>query len=279
MSKILCIDGHNFMHRARSGFQLGDYNVIYNFVRNLKALVEQMQPTRIYFTLEGAPKRQLALLPEYKANRALDQTTEDGKDKHKSLEDFNRQKALIIELLQHLPISVVQHPDFEADDVIFNLINNSSTAVPWTVVSTDTDFIQLLQQFPHVKLYNPVTKAYVEAPKDYMYVHWKAWRGDPSDNIPGLVSDKRAVEMLTVPGSAVKELADPAIVEAWRRNNELIRFATWTDEEAMLMTSSSPAKDWDKVRSMFEGWAFQSLVKDTYWSKLLAAFDPLWGPS
>jgi DNA polymerase-1 len=196
--KILFIDGHNFMHRARSGFQLGDYNVVYNFFRSLKPLIEQFGPNRVYFTLEGHPKKRYELLPEYKANRIVDQTTEAGQEKHKSLADFHRQADVIVNMLAlHFPISVMKHADFEADDLIFNVIRNASEAVEFTVVSTDTDFIQLLQKFPNVKLYNPVTKAFVEAP-EYDYVHWKALRGDGSDNVPGIpgVGDKTAEEVM-----------------------------------------------------------------------------------
>ena len=56
----LIIDGHNFMHRARSGFQLGDFNVAFNFFRSLKPLVEQFKPNRVCFTLEGTPRRAIA---------------------------------------------------------------------------------------------------------------------------------------------------------------------------------------------------------------------------
>jgi hypothetical protein len=75
---ILVLDGHNLMHRARSGFQLGDFNIVFNFFRGLKPLVEQFKPSRVYLTLEGEPKRHLKLLPEYKANRAIDRETDAG---------------------------------------------------------------------------------------------------------------------------------------------------------------------------------------------------------
>ena len=50
---------------------VGDYNVVYNFFRSLKPLIDQFEPTRVYFTLEGHPKRRYDLLPTYKANRHL----------------------------------------------------------------------------------------------------------------------------------------------------------------------------------------------------------------
>lgn len=277
-AQILIIDGANLLHRARSGFQLGDFNVVFNLFRALKPLIEQFKPDRVYFTLEGAPRRQLELLPEYKANRTIDQTTPDGKDKYKSLEDFWRQKRLVVDLLEkNFPFSVVQHPDFEADDTIYNLIKNGSVAAEWTVVSSDTDFIQLLQEFPNVKLYNPIAKAFVEAP-DYDYVSWKSLRGDGSDNIPGLdgVGDKTAEDLLGDFDRLSALFEDRSKAQQFERNMQLIRLSAWTDEEAMRMASSEPRRDWDAVKAAFEGWGFKSMLKDSYWEKFVAAFDTLW---
>lgn len=276
--KVLCLDGHNLLHRARSGFQLGDFNVVFNLFRALKPLVEQFKPDRVYFTLEGAPKRQLELLPEYKANRTIDQTTPEGKDKHKSLEDFWRQKKLAVDLLTELfPFSVVRHPDFEADDLVYNLIKNGSSAIEWTVVSSDTDFIQLLQQFPNVRVYNPIAKKHVEAP-DHDYVTWKALRGDGSDNVPGLagVGDKTAEDLLNDPDALTRLFEDQEKAAQFNRNVQLIGFKQWTDEEAMQMTSSEPHRDWDAVKAAFGSWGFNSMLKDSYWEKFVAAFDTLW---
>ena len=51
---------------------MGDYHVVFNAFRNMRALVEQLQPTRLVFVLEGHPKWRYDLMPEYKANRKID---------------------------------------------------------------------------------------------------------------------------------------------------------------------------------------------------------------
>lgn len=284
--KILFVDGHNFMYRARSGFQLGDYNVCYNFFRSLKPLVDQFAPSRVYFTLEGHPKKRYEMLSTYKANRHLvvkqDATPEEVAEyekKRKSEEDYRRQQGIIVEVLTKMfPVSVMRHADYEADDLIYNVINNASRAVEFTVVSTDTDFIQLLQKFPNVKLYNPVTKAYVEAPS-YDYVTWKALRGDGSDNIPGIpgIGDKLAEDVM---GDDVKL---SALMEehgaTFERNCRLIEFPQWSLTEMVTMESSAPVKDWETLARLFESWQFKSMLKEPYWSKFKATFDTLWGTS
>jgi DNA polymerase-1 len=282
--KILFVDGHNFMYRARSGFQLGDYNVVYNFFRSLKPLVDQFAPNRVYFTLEGHPKKRYELLAEYKANRHVvakpDATPEEVVEyekKRKSEEDYRRQQSVIVDVLSKMfPVSVMRHRDYEADDLIYNVINNASRAVEFVVVSTDTDFIQLLQKFPNVKLYNPVTKMFVEAPS-YDYITWKALRGDGSDNIPGIpgIGDKLAEDVM---GDDVKLTA---LMEehgaTFERNVELIQFPQWTLDEMSAMESSAPVKDWETLAGLFESWAFKSMLKEPYWSKFKATFDTLWG--
>lgn len=279
---ILVIDGANLMYRARSGFQLGDYNVVFNFFRGLKPLVEQFKPKRIYFTLEGHPKHRYQLLSEYKANRhqVLDPSKPEDEKKRKSDEDYRRQQGLIVGLLSSLfPVSVLRHPDYEADDLIYNVITNASSAIDFVVVSSDTDFIQLIQNYPNVRLYNPVAKVFLEPPQDYGYVTWKALRGDGSDNIPGIpgIGDKKAVDLasdLDVLEGFLRE--DPNVFSQFERNVKLIEFARWTPEELLQMTSISGSRDWDKVKAWFTEWKFQSMLKESYWNNFVSTFDSLW---
>ncbi len=273
---VLILDGANLMHRARSGFTRGEYAVVYNFFRQLKALVEQFAPTRVLFTLEGHPKRRLQALPSYKANRIVDVTTEKGQAKQKVLEDYHRQAGLIVDLLaRHFPFSVVRHPDHEADDLIHNLVKNASSAVDFVVVSTDSDFIQMLQRFPNVRLYHPIDKRFLEPPV-YDYVDWKALRGDGSDNVPKLpgIDDARAEALLDDSDALGEVLAEHGA--AFSRNVGLIRFMDFNADELEQVQSSEPARDWDAVKSTFEAYGFKSMLKDTYWAKFQSVFDSLW---
>ena len=271
--KILCIDGMNLACRAgTSKFALGDDFVSFNFLRSLKSLVELHSPTRVYIALEGKDKKNHALHSEYKANR------KEGKEEFYA--QVNRLFKFIGELL---PVSIVRHPDYEADDTIANIALNSTSTIPWTIVSSDTDFIQLIQDRPNLNIYNPVKKQYVIAPTDYSYVVWKSLSGDSSDNIPGLTGVGNV--------TATKLAKDPIALETFlkkrpqedrekfERNLKLIKFWRWTDDDAMNMTSSMPTKDWDKVKAKFEEWKFESMLAEKYWKKFVAALDPLWtGP-
>lgn len=270
---ILCIDFMNLAHRARSGFQAGDYPVVFNFFRQFKALVEQFKPSRVYIVLEGRPVARHQSMPEYKANRVV--PVDDPR--RDDLERFFKQTDVILGLLsKHFPVTVVRHPTSEADDTIANLVRTSTPVVPWTIVSSDTDFIQLLQEHSHVSLYNPVKKQFITAP-DYPYLTWKALRGDATDNIPGIpgIGDKTAEKVSIDPDLLVETLQDPDKAEIFQRNYELIEFRRWTNDESTQMTSSCPKVDWVAVKDAFDNMGFQSIVKDGYWQKFVAVFGSL----
>lgn len=273
---ILAIDFMNIAHRARSGFKLGPAPVVFNFFRQFKSLVDRFKPNRIYVVLEGKPVHRYEALAEYKAHRKV----EADDPKAEELAQFFKQKDVIVDLLKrHFPVSVVRHPTSECDDTIANLIRTSSTAVDWVIVSSDTDFTQILHDRHNVRLYNPVQDKFVEAPKDYDYCVWKALRGDSSDNIPGIpgVGDKTAAKLASDPNLLAEFIYRPEVKPIFERNYNLIRFQEWSEEDRLQMTSSSPTVDWDAIKSVFEGYGFNSMVKDGSWQKYVSSFENLWG--
>jgi 5'-3' exonuclease len=276
--KVLVIDGYNFIHRARGGFALGDNPIVFNFFRNLRALIEQHCPTRVYFCLEGRPAARYELLSEYKANRKIVGDPGDPRVAKQIAErlEISRQKDVIVRLLtEHFPMSVMHHPEYECDDVIYNLIRRSTSAVPWTVISNDSDFIQLLNEFENVKLYNPMTKSFVEDP-GHDYVTWKALRGDSSDNIPRLISDSEATRLVNDVDALKSFFSDETNAKLFSRNYRLIKLPEWTDDDAMKMTCSQPTRDWDAVKDEFNAMKFASITKEGAWTKFTSTFDTLW---
>jgi DNA polymerase-1 len=271
---ILALDFMNAAHRARSGFKLGPAPVVFNFFRQFKSLVDKFNPTRIYVALEGRPVKRHEALTEYKANRVVEPDDPRAAD----LAKFFAQKDVIVDLLtRHFPVSVVRHPTSECDDTIANLVRTSSTAVEWVIVSSDSDFTQLLHDRPNLRLYNPVKDEFVQAPQDYDYCTWKALRGDSSDNIPGVagVGDKTATKIASDPATLKEFITRPEVAPVFSRNYDLVRFMEWTPAEAEAMTSSTPERGWDVVKSVFEGYGFASIVKDVAWQKFVGSFDPL----
>ena len=279
---VLVIDGYNFIHRSRAGQMTGDYVLIYQFFRSLRALVQKMKPTRIYFVVEGVPVKRLAQFPEYKGNRdkaIIDEVTGDAIF-DPELDSFLRQKDILIRMLAaYFPVTLMRHKMHECDDVIANLIARSSASVPWTVVSNDTDFIQLLCSHDHVKVYDPMRGGRYQVKPPCDYVKLKSLTGDGSDNIPGLkgVGPKTAEKMLLDADlMQSKCLNDPEKVALYERNQTLIRFHDWTEDEFGELESSTGQRNWDAVKALFDSWSFGSITADGPWKKFVGTFDSLW---
>lgn len=270
---VVVLDTFNLLHRARTGFVSGDHPVTYQFFRQLRALVELLKPTRIIAPLEGTPKARLELFKEYKANRTVDEAHRMAHEK------FMGQAMESIDLLaRNFPVSTMHHPDREADDIVATVVMNAVRSVRHTIVSTDTDYIQLLR-LDNVELWNPVRKQLVEKP-DHDYVTWKALRGDPTDNVPGLpgIGDKTAEMYARDPVLMKRDFERGDLdIEHFARNVDLIELRPIPQEEWSMVTSTSPTRDWDAVRAAFEGWGFRSIFKEATWKKFTETFDPLFG--
>lgn len=263
MSKVLFLDAYNLIYRAKSGFTKGDNYVIYNFFRGLRPLVAKYKPDIVYFVLEGKPKHRQNLSDgDYKSNRKT-----QG-------EFFHAQKASIIEAVkEYFPFVTVRHPNFECDDVIATYVyKHASAGDECFVISSDSDFIQL-HNVCEVTLYNPVKKKIVEKP-EYDYVTWKALRGDPTDNIPGIpkVGDKTADKLMRNPGLLKEFLSDPIKRQIFERNVNLIRLVDLrsAEDEMEIHTTKFNVSG---LHDYFNELGFESMLKEKTWRNYTKTFE------
>ena len=266
-TRVLLIDGYNMLHRSRSGWTKGDNPIIFNFFRSFRAVVDKFKPDITYFVLEGRPVKRLETMSEYKGQR-----------EYHDRDDFNRQRKWIIQTLKdRFPVRVVRHPNYECDDVLAALAVVRHPDADVTVVSSDTDFYQLLQTHKSLKLYNPVKKEFVQTP-EYDYVTWKALRGDASDNIPGFkkIGDKRAADLVSSPESLSTFLLEPGNQELFDRNVSMIRFHDLTNEMQAIETHfAETGVDWETLQSEFNDMKFFSVTVDKSWDKFVRTFQHL----
>jgi DNA polymerase-1 len=265
--QVLLLDGYNLIYRARNGFYKGDNACVYSFFRSLRVLIEKFVPDKAYFVLEGRPKQRLELDKNYKGTRV-----------HEKDENFSRQRSFIIDLLKaRFPIEVVRHANYECDDVLAYLIEEHPDA-KCTVVSTDTDFLQLYNQHTNVEIYNPVKKK-VADPPDCEYVVWKALRGDTADNISGFkgIGDKRAYALVSDPGALATFLAEGGEerYNKFAHNMLLIRFHQLKPEEIEQLERSGQEINWEAVREEFDKMKFNSIINDKSWDKFVSTFNTL----
>lgn len=268
--RVVFIDAYNMMHRARYGFVAGPYNVVFNFFRGLRPLIEKFHPDKVYFVLEGQPKERLELYPQYKANRKAGMTPE----KELEFEDFKRQREVIYELIRKMPFECIYHPDYECDDVIANLILHRHAGDECIVLSSDTDFIQLYQMHPQTSVYSPVKKTFL-LPTKYDYIAWKALVGDASDNISGVprIGKKTAESILNGNISLWLE-KNPEKAAVFHRNVKLIQFADLSEKMDELVVWESEA-DYNYVKDRFNDLEFYSFTKDKPWAKFVDTFSSI----
>lgn len=267
--KILLIDALNFIYRGNVSFKPSEktsqFTVVYAFFRNLRALIEQFSPYRVFFALEGSNNFRYKLYSDYKANRII---------KRGSVvppELFDAQRDIIVNLLPSLPITLVKANGYEADDTIFNLALSLQDE-HITVVSTDKDYTQLLQKgLPNIEVFNPTKKELFKLP-DYHFITFLSLAGDSSDNIPGLVSEEVAVNLAQDPDALLDFLSIEENRANFNLNRELIEFKRFDDSEFEFTEYNT---DFDYLKLEFERMEFASIIEPKYWAKFINTFKQL----
>ena len=262
--KVLLLDANNLIYRARYAAKFareGDATIVYSFFRSLKPLMEKFNPDKCYFVRDGAPNDRIDLFPEYKGNR----------ERNLDEKFLNQKRKIESIVLEILPIIYCRNMQVEADDLIAHLVNETHKLDECVVVSSDTDFIQLLQSHPNCKLYNPITKKFRENP-EYNYLTWKSLRGDASDNIPGIprVGDKTAAKLALNKEKLDNFLSEKTNSEIYYRNRQLISFREFDFNETYISESKA---DFSQLKQIFTDYNFNSMIAEKYWEKYVDCFD------
>lgn len=266
MKKILLLDANNLIYRARYSAKYareGDAAIVYSFFRSLRPLIEKFEPDTCYFVRDGAPSDRLDILPEYKKNRVREHDN-----------DFFTQKKEIEELVDSsFPIVVCRDAALEADDLIAYLVLETHKHDECVIISSDTDFVQLLQEHNNCQLYNPITKKMRLAP-EYDYLTWKSLRGDGSDNISGIprVGDKTAAK-LALDEKELRSFLNKNEInkEIYERNRSLIKFRNPKDKSKIFIGKNDP--DFERIKERFVELNFHSMVNEKSWIKYRKTFE------
>lgn len=222
-SRVLLVDAMNLFIRSYAAVPSMDDNGnhiggMVGFLKSLGLAVRSFKPTRviIVFDGKGGSQRRRKLYPEYKANRKppvrLNRSYDLTSDEQEK-QNMKFQLVTLVELLEHLPVTIFALDNVEADDVIAYLSQMVTQENGESIIySTDKDFFQLAAH--NVKIYNPVKKKtfsedviledYGIHPKHFHF--FRALNGDKSDNISGV----KGVGEITLK-KYLPEIADPTI--------------------------------------------------------------------
>ena len=241
------------IHRVRHGFGQGDHIMTYGFFRALKSEITKHAADKVYVVSEGYPVHRYELNPSYKGTRRNDR--DDG---------FYRQKDDIFKICSYLPVTCIMHPDYECDDVIGYICENSGKNDNVTIVSTDSDFIQLLE-LENVNLWNPIKKKFIEKwPVDY--VSWKSLVGDKSDNIPGVkgIGSKRAFKILENKRLFDEFMADDFNKAVFDNCYKQIKLAK-LDESLLNWVINDYRFNEEKLKESFTRRSFKSIIGKSWY--------------
>lgn len=207
--RFLIIDAPAILHRAWHALpKLTDkkgrvINAVYGFISFFLKLLREIKPIYLAACFDtAAPTFRHQLYKDYKATRVSQP------------QEFYDQIPLTKEILKAFNIPVFEKHGYEADDLIGILSRQNETRNLETIIVTgDLDTLQLVDNknkvyflkrgISEIKIYdeNLVKEQYGLTPKQL--IDFKALKGDPSDNIPGVkgIGKKTAFELVQRFGS------------------------------------------------------------------------------
>ncbi len=220
----MVIDGANAIYRAFfaiPGLRAPDgtpTNAVLGFATMLGKVIREERPDciAVAFDPRGGSFRK-RVFEDYKAGR-------DAQP-----EDLSSQIPLVREVIDAFRVTLLEVPDFEADDVIGTLVAQAPSDMAVTILSTDKDLMQLVDD--RVTLIDGIKDRRYEpadvekrfgVPPDKM-LDLRALVGDPSDNIPGVkgIGEKGAAKLILEWGSLEELLDNASEVKAKRAREAL----------------------------------------------------------
>jgi len=204
--KLIIIDGNAIIHRSfhalpptlrtKDGVLV---NAVYGFTSFLLKSLNEFHPEYVILTLDKAGKTfRHEAYAEYKATRV------------KAPDELYEQIPLVKRIAEVFDIPIFEKSGFEADDLIGTLCKQAENEknLETIIMTGDMDTLQLVSDKTKVYtmsrglsdsvLYDiaKVDERYSLTPEQI--IDYKALRGDPSDNIPGVrgIGEKTAIELL-----------------------------------------------------------------------------------
>lgn len=282
MQKIILIDGHSLAYRAfyalpdtmktSSGIPT---NALYGFTSMLMKIIDENPDfIAICFDLKEPTFRHKEY-KEYKAKRQVQPPS------------LTEQLPYIKEISETLGIPIYTKEGFEADDVIGTLAKEAEKqGLQAEIVSGDKDLFQIASPHIHVlrttkgisemNLYDPSKIKEEMGISPNQIPDFKALRGDPSDNIPGIpgIGEKTALKLLEEFHSLenllenIGKIENQKLREKIEQNKDLAILSkrlgtiiTNVPIEIDFKKAKREPLNWQEIIPLFEKFEFRSLVK------------------
>ena len=283
MERLMLLDGYGLVYRGYYALpplttSRGELvNGVFGFASIVLRGLQDLQPDylAVSFDLPG-PTFRHEQYAEYKATR------------QRMPDDLRDQFPKVREVVKALRIPVYEMPGFEADDVIGTITQklDGNEDLETTIVTVDLDMLQLVT--PRVRLMT--TRSGVENTVIYdvariderfglrpdQMVDYKALKGDPTDNIPGVpgVGEKTAAKLIREFGSLdelfarIDEVTPEKLRDKLREHfdqiqmgRELSRIVRDLPVELDLEAAKLGDYDRDTVVRLFREYEFRTLIE------------------
>ncbi|MBI3115538.1 MAG: DNA polymerase I [Candidatus Kerfeldbacteria bacterium] len=283
--RFVIIDGNALVHRAFHALphltspQGAPVNAVYGFALVLLKMLKELKPEYVAATFDAPGKTfRHEAYAAYKATRV------------KAPQELYDQIPMVKELVESFSIPVVERSGFEADDLIGTLARQAE-GVETVIVTGDLDTLQLVDD--HTKVYTlrkgmgeTVTYDAAAVRERFGFgpdqlIDYKALRGDPSDNLPGVrgIGEKTAGALLQQFGTiehlyealkhetpkakklpaALREKLLKGEKDA-RRSKELATIVRTVPVQFRLAAAARSRYDRQKVVGLLRAYGFSSLL-------------------
>jgi DNA polymerase-1 len=207
--RFIIIDSNSIIHRAYHALpplttKKGELvNAVYGFLLVFFKIIKELQPKYIAACFDfPAPTFRHQRFKEYKAKRKP------------APEELYQQIPIVKEVLKMFSVPVFEKEGFEADDIIGTIAylipkKQAFPRIEIIILSGDLDNLQLINSqvkvfaikkgVKDILLYDEkLVKEKFQGLKPEQLLDYKALRGDPSDNIPGVtgVGEKTAIKLI-----------------------------------------------------------------------------------
>jgi DNA polymerase-1 len=207
--RLIIIDSNSLLHRAYHALpplttKKGELvSAIYGFLLVFLKAIRELQPDYLVATFDlPAPTFRHKKFKNYKATRP------------KAPEELYSQIPKLKEILKNFNVAIFEKAGYEADDLIGTIAELSPKKqilpkIETIILSGDLDILQLIN--PQTKVYSlrkgikdtilydqETVKEKYQGLQSRQLPDFKALKGDPSDNIPGVpgIGEKTAMEIL-----------------------------------------------------------------------------------
>ena len=240
-SKILIVDGLNTFIRSFSanpsinddGIHIGG---LVGFLKSLRFTISRINPTRCIIVFDGknGSKKRRKIFEHYKQQRRVRSKLNRNvdwavapMDEHQSMK---KQIGRLVKYLEQLPVTMVTIDNIEADDTIAYIAQNIFTDSKNIIMSTDKDFLQLVNE--NNTVWSPVKKFMYDNDRiknefgllSSNFILYKILNGDKSDNINGGPGAGLKTIIKNIPEVADREIPVMELIDLIEKNKNKNKF-------------------------------------------------------